>query len=176
LVIEEALADGQRSEELLGGSCSGDRAAGGLDEQEAGPEVAATRAALFEAAASCDWEAIGDLASSGFTWGFGLAVAPDETVALLQHEEALGYEPLRHLAELLNRPSGEISGEDGAIVVWPSAFGIPWTEVPTADRDALRPLYGDWDFVSFEESGGYIGYRVGVDAATGAWRFFVAGD
>ena len=175
-LIEEALASGQGYEQLLGGTCSGDRAPGGVAEQEVGPEVAATRAALFDAAVSCDWEAIEALASSGFTWGFGLEVAPAEMVALLQHEEALGFEPLRYLAGLLDRPSGSVTGEKGPITVWPSAFGVPWTEVPTADREALRPLYGDWDFAFFEESGGYVGYRVGIDAETGDWLFFVAGD
>jgi hypothetical protein len=77
---------------------------------------------------------------------------------------------------VLDRPSGEISGGEEAIVVWPSAFGTPWAEAPTADREALRPLDGDWDFEFFEESGGYIVCRVGVDAATGSWMFFVAGD
>jgi hypothetical protein len=174
--LDEALAAGRRDADLLAGTCSGARVVGGLPDQEAGPEVAATRAALFEAAVSCDWEAIESLASNGFTWGFGAEAAPAETVALLQRDEVFGHEPLRHLAEMLERPSGEVPGEEGPIVVWPSAFGIPWAEVPSADREALRPLYGDWDFASFEEFGGYLGYRVGIDAATGTWLFFVAGD
>jgi hypothetical protein len=47
--------------------------------------------------------------------------------------------------------------------------------VPKADREALRPLYGDEDFAAFQEFGAYLGYRVGI-TEEGEWIFFVAGD
>jgi hypothetical protein len=58
---------------------------------------------------------------------------------------------------------------------WPSAFVTEWSAVPEADREALRPLYGDEDFAFWAEAGGYMGYRVGI-TEDGEWVYFIAGD
>jgi len=47
-------------------------------------------------------------------------------------------------------------------------------------RVALRgwrktPLYGDEDFASWAEAGGYMGYRIGM-TTDGEWVYFIAGD
>jgi hypothetical protein len=59
--------------------------------------------------------------------------------------------------------------------VWPAAHAkdpSAWTEGDLAD---LRLLYSDDDIRSFEELGGYLGYRVGI-REDGTWLYFIAGD
>ena len=132
----------------------------------------ATRVAIARAAIDCDWEALFALARDAFTASFG-GTRPEELWPTL---EANGEAPLRYLVELLSRPyAPQDVGVSGILFTWPSAFQGEWSEVPVADKEALRPVYGDEDFAAFEEFGAYIGYRVGI-AEDGTWQFFVAGD
>ena len=48
-------------------------------------------------------------------------------------------------------------------------------DVPQAERDSLRPLYGDQDFEGFANIGGFAGYRI-VITDSGEWLYFIAGD
>lgn len=83
---------------------------------------------------------------------------------------------LRYLVELLDRPHAVVEDAEGRQFVWPSAFAYDdWAAVPDEDLEALRPLYGDDDFATFQEFGGYIGYRIGITEA-GDWLFFIVGD
>lgn len=157
---------------------SADCSASGLsvDDVPDLPEaVARTRRAIAEAAAECDYDALARLAADdGFTHSFGAGGDPAES---WRREEAGDGEPLRFLVELLDRPHSTVEAADGPTqYVWPSAFAYQsWDAVPDGEREALRPLYDDQDFASFENFGGYIGYRVGIED-DGSWRFFVAGD
>lgn len=154
--------------------CSGMMVPSDLVDQPDLPEaVAATRAAVWDAAVECDWEQLGRLLpESGFTYSFG---GGTDAVSQWQEEELRGEEPILYLAELLNRPFTVSELEGSTYYSWPSAFGPNWSAVPETDREALRPLYGDEDFAVFDEFGGYIGYRVGI-LEDGTWLFFVAGD
>ena len=152
--------------------CSGVRAEGTLAEQPDLPaEVAAMRSAIFAAAVACDWEALRSLLAEDFMFSFG---GPGDAVAYWQELELLDEQPMRYLAGLLNRPSAVQVVSDVDYHVWPSAFVIEWAAVPEADREALRPLYGDDDFAMFSDFGGYFGYRVGI--VDGTWVYFIAGD
>jgi hypothetical protein len=136
------------------------------------PENASLRAAIFEAAVLCDWEGLRALQVEGFSYSFG---AGDDAISYWQELEANGEEPIRFLAELLNRPYGTQPGPGTSeYYSWPSAFVTEWSQVPEADREALRPLYDEDDFAGFAEFGGYFGYRVGI--LDGTWMSFVAGD
>jgi hypothetical protein len=132
----------------------------------------ATRAAIARAAIDCDWEALLGLTGDQFSASFGGSSAAD----LWPTEEANDEEPLRYLVELLSRPyaPSEI-GVPGILFTWPSAFQGEWNQISDADKEALRPLYGDDDFAVFGNFGAYIGYRVGI-AEDGTWQFFIAGD
>jgi hypothetical protein len=147
-------------------------------DQEGLPEaVARTRTDVWTgahmAAEYCDWSHIAGLIGDPFSYSLG---GDDDPIAFWQSLEAAGEDPMRILAELLTRPYGTIDGPDGLYYVWPAAFAYDdWVSVPQADRDALRPMYGDAEFADFEAFGSYIGYRVGI-AADGTWRFFIAGD
>lgn len=147
-----------------------------LVEQPDLPDVvAAIRRDIAEVAADCEFEALADIAQQGgqFTYSFGDEGDPAE---FWRRQEAAGREPLRFLVELLDRPYGVVEDDGTKRYAWPSAFTYDsWQQVPEADRDALRPLYGEEDFADFATAGGYIGYRV-VITDSGDWTTFVAGD
>jgi len=146
-----------------------------LAEQAGLPDaVQATRSAIWAAATACDWDTLRGLLAPGFSYTFG---EDTDAIAYWQGLEASGDDPIYFLVELLSRPFGTMPGPDGGTYyVWPSAFNQSgWQDVPQADVEALRPLYGDVDFAGFAEFGGYYGYRVGI-LDDGSWVFFVAGD
>lgn len=138
--------------------------------------TAEMRDRIAAAAVACDFDRLAELADEGpgtFTATFGGAT---DVSAFWQRQEREGGEPMRALRLLLDMPFGTRAVEGSDHYVWPSAFTYEeWTEVPEPERDALRPLYDEDDFESFERFGSYLGYRVGIDEA-GNWLFFVRGD
>ena len=141
--------------------------------------VAELRSAVYEAARSCDWQALQDLVANpaGFSYSFGESGDP---VAYWQRMELLHYQPMRFIAEILRRPFGAFEGPSGPVVyAWPSAYTYgSWAEVPEAEREVLLPLYDDLDFAAFEEFGGYLGFRVGItaDGDLVIWIYAIEGD
>ncbi|HUU61362.1 MAG TPA: GerMN domain-containing protein, partial [Acidimicrobiia bacterium] len=135
------------------------------------------RHALFDAARSCDWDTLRSLLDHAtFSYSFGESGDP---VAYWQHEEFLHYRPMYYLAAILERPFGMIEDGDSTIYTWPSAQTYEsWAQVPAAEREALRPLYDDLDFRSFDEFGGYLGFRVGIrsDEHGAQWIYAITGD
>ena len=158
---------------ITGNACSGGRVEPVLvDQPGLSAENASMRAAIFDAAVVCDWDALQVLQVEGFQYSFGIN---EDAIAHWQQLEADGEEPIRFLAELLNRPYGTQPGPGTSeYYSWPSAFVTEWSDVSDADREALRPLYDDEDFAAFADFGGYFGYRVGI--IDGTWVYFIAGD
>ncbi len=158
---------------IVGSTCSGGRVEPVLvDQPGLSPENASMRAAIFEAAVMCDWDALRGLQVDGFQYSFGVN---GDAIAHWQQLEADGEEPIRFLAELLNRPYGTQPGPGTSeYYSWPSAFVTEWGDISELDREALRPLYDDEDFAVFSDFGGYFGYRVGI--LDGTWVYFIAGD
>lgn len=150
-----------------------------LAAQEGLPEaVAETRRRIARAAVACDYEALARLAGGGdgasFTYSFG--DSGDAATFWERHEESGTGDPMRHLVGVLARPHAVVEAGGISRYAWPSAFTYDsWSAVPEAEREALRPLYDDDDFDSFEQFGGYIGYRALI-LADGTWTVFVAGD
>jgi spore germination protein GerM len=142
-----------------------------IDQAGLPPETAQMRAAIFTAATLCDWDLLRSLQVEGFGYSFGV---DEDAIAYWQELEASGEEPIRYLAELLNRPFGVQPAGDVDYYSWPAAFVTEWGEVSDANREALRPLYDDDDFAGFADFGAYIGYRVGI--VDGTWVFFLRGD
>lgn len=156
-----------------------------VEQPELPDDVAVVRESIWSAAIRCDWETLSVLAGDEVLASFGQVNA--DVVAHWREEEDRGGEPLRFLAEILQRPFGILPADGDAVYyVWPSVFAAEdWGQVSQAERDTLRPLYGDEDFASFDEFGGYIGYRAGIYDEPGiaeaaedypVWSFFVAGD
>jgi spore germination protein GerM len=173
--VDDALADGEPWDLILDETCSGAYATRSLLDRALERPVLETWGALHAAASQCDWEYLAELAGDGVAHTFG---EPGDPIEYWQYLEAIGYEPMFYLAELLDRPWALVDpGNGDAYVVWPSAFAYDtWEDVPAEDVEALRPLYGDADFDAFASFGGYVGHRIGIDATTGEWRFFIAGD
>jgi hypothetical protein len=67
------------------------------------------------------------------------------------------------------------AGKQDDIYVWPAAFAKQPSQWTAEDLEDLRILYSEEDIRSFEQAGGYLGYRVGI-REDGTWLFFVAGD
>jgi hypothetical protein len=135
------------------------------------------RHALFDAARSCDWDTLRSLLDHA-TFSYSFAESGDP-VAYWQREEFLHYRPMYYLAAILERPFGMIEDGDSTIYTWPSAQAYEsWAQVPAAEREALRPLYNDLDFSSFDEFGGYLGFRVGIrsDERGAQWTYAISGD
>jgi hypothetical protein len=160
--------------------CSAEGLGSELAGQPALPaEVAALRASLYEAARACDWQALQDLLGdrAAFSYSFGESGDP---VVYWQRMELLHYQPMRYMAEILQRPFGAFEGPEGPVVyTWPSAYGYgSWDEVPEAEREVLLPLYDDLDFAAFEQSGAYLGFRVGITADEDQviWIYAIEGD
>lgn len=160
--------------------CSASKLDAEVADQPALPDpVADTREQIVEAAVGCDYEALESLAQQGdgaFTYSFGSSGDPASFWQRQEEDRQERHGPLHFLVEILDRPHGLVEHEGVVRHVWPSAFAYDaWDEVPEADREALKPLYGEEDFQSFDRFGGYIGYRV-VILEDGTWTAFVAGD
>lgn len=163
-----------------GAACSASELDADLVEQPALPEaVVRTRQRIAEAAVACDYGSLGSLAEEGdepFTHSFGDAGDPASFWERQESERDRERRPLHDLVAILDLPHGMTEHHGVVRYVWPSAFAYDtWDEVPEADREALRPLYGDDDLESFDRFGGYIGHRV-VIREDGTWTAFVAGD
>jgi hypothetical protein len=151
-----------------------------LTARELPAAVAATRQALFELAAACDYESLAALAREHATLVFAhhtdtrigeLLESEGELVrswvadgrADLSHQGIGSREPLGTLAELLRKPPVYVERavdlpasqpqREGPVWVWPAE----WVEAPTVFGSA------------------HTDYRIGI-APDGSWRFFVAGD
>ncbi len=140
--------------------------------------VADLRYAVYEAARGCNWDQLRDLVAGAgdFSYSFG---DDGDPVGFWQRMEFLHYEPMLYIAGMLQRPFGVLQSGELPIYAWPSAHTYgSWAEVPEAEKEALRPLYGDLDFGFFEEFGGYLGYRVGItlDGDWAQWMYAITGD
>lgn len=157
------------------GECSASGLAAVPVAQDLPPAVENTRAAIVEAAVACDFERLASLTGELFTYSFG---GSDDPAGFWRDQESRTGEklPLEMLVKVLDLPFISYGNDGTDYYTWPSATPYPsWEEVPEADREALLAIYDEEDLDSFEQFGGYIGYRV-VITDLGDWIVFVAGD
>lgn len=138
--------------------------------------VKRTRQEIFDAAAACDYERLGELAEQGnrdFTFSFG---GGNDAAEFWRRQEQEGADPLHKLVVLLDLSHATRQVEASTQYLWPSAFAYDsWDEVPEREKQELSRLYSAEELEGFERFGAYVGHRVGI-AADGEWLFFVAGD
>jgi hypothetical protein len=133
--------------------------------------VEQTRDAIVAAAHARDYEALEALLDpTTFSYSFGESGDP---IGYWRRLEEEGEVPI--LGDILPVVLSMHHAELDDLYVWPAAHAkdpSTWTEEDLAD---LRLLYTNEDIRGFEQAGGYLGYRVGIQE-DGAWIFFVAGD
>ncbi|MEM9562884.1 MAG: hypothetical protein AAGA93_09720 [Actinomycetota bacterium] len=137
------------------------------------PAVAATLLAVDDAATTCDWDVLGELAADGFVASFG----GGQVIPFWQEQEAAGRSPMWFLRVLVRQPFGIDAEVDPALSVWPSLHLETSCDYTPAQRRVLAALGYDPALAAegCRAIGGYGGYRTGIDA-DGVWRFFVEGD
>jgi PKD repeat protein len=160
------------------GLCSASNQEWVLDEQPGLPAaVAARRAAIFAAAAACDYAELEALAGDGdgFTGPLANGVHPG-TAEAYRDREGWGYADLWWLLTTLNLPYAEKTytygdGTSWTGYVWPAAEGVDWDHIPPAQAAVLRELYAyqrdgylgeEWD------QGRFFGFHVAI-TPEGAW-------
>ena len=157
-----------------GGACSMSGVTRTLPDQDLPPAVADVRKRVFDAAASCDYDMLEEIAleqGEGFTFGYGAGT--DASEYWRQAEES-GDEPkpMRALATILTLP---FTRNESGSYAWPTAYDeSPREEDWQALVDA--GLYDAGTLEQMKTQGtGYLGYRTAI-TADGDWQFFVAGD
>jgi len=148
-----------------------------LAQPELPPAIAARRAAIFDAAVTCDIKALAALTDpQGFKASFGGGLALDLWTAAESRGEPLLLDLIRHL----NLAFTTKSFSDGTHYFWPSAFeeleASDGTGLSPADYNSLLELYPVEELnAMFDSLGGYTGYRVSIDLQ-GTWLSYVQGD
>jgi len=140
--------------------------------------VAAKRQQIFDAAISCDIDALAALTDPD---GFNASFGGGDAATLWADAEARGDGVLLDLVHHLNLSHTKLF-TDGAIeqYTWPSAFieleSADGTGLPAEDFAELLTLYSQDEVDGmFDLFGGYVGYRMSIEA-NGDWTSFVAGD
>ena len=161
-------------------TCSASNLPAGVRSDDALPApVAAMRADLARAAATCDYARLATLADRGgrsvrFSWG-------DETdpIAFWRAAEADGEKPapLRALRLLLDLPATATDAGNGTTqYVWPPAFASEHPADAQLQQIVDTGLYDLATLRRWVDGGSnYLGYRV-IGTATGDLTAFVSGD
>jgi hypothetical protein len=135
------------------------------------PAVTQRRDAIVSAAHARDYEALeGLLDPETFSYSFGESGDP---IGYWQELESEAHVPI--FGDIIPLVLSTRPAKMDDVYVWPAAAAkdpATWTE---EDRADLRLFNADEDISSFEQAGGYLGYRAGI-RKDGTWLFFVAGD
>ncbi len=133
--------------------------------------VAATRAAVIEAAVACDFQLLAAIAEQNpfFTLSFG---ADEDPAEFWRSEEAAGFPVTRLMVQLLNTPPVLDADFPEPTYFWPSAFRATPTEEDWTTLEGILPAD---EIQLYRDFGTYLGFRLGINES-GVWEFAVAGD
>jgi hypothetical protein len=133
--------------------------------------VAETREDIYRAAVKHDYKALRSLLDpETFTYSFGGGGDP---IGYWREQEEADV-PI--LGDILPVVLHTRFGETQNIFMWPSAAGKEPSEWTEADLESMRKAGStDEEIRSYEQYGGYTGWRAGI-RADGTWLFFIAGD
>jgi hypothetical protein len=133
--------------------------------------VTEKREKIYRAAVTQDYEALGSLLDPD-TFSYSFGESGDPIGYWREQEEA----EVPILGDILPGVLHTRFGKRDDVFMWPSAAAKEPSEWTEADLEAMRKAGStDEDIRSFEQYGGYTGWRVGI-RADGTWLFFVAGD
>jgi hypothetical protein len=133
--------------------------------------VAQKRAGIYKAAVSHDYETLEALLDPA-TFSYSFGESGDPIGYWRKQEEA----EIPLVGDILPGALHSRFGKTEDIFVWPSAAGKEATEWTEEDLEGMRKAGStDEDIRSFEQYGGYTGWRAGI-RADGTWLFFIAGD
>jgi hypothetical protein len=160
-------------------TCSASELSAGVDAEDGLPApVAAMRADLAHAAATCDWDALAALADRDgaavrYTFGEGNDPIPFWKAA----EANDAVPPLRALRVLLDLPYAASPMDNGPTqYVWPAAFAEEHPTEAHLQEIVDSGLYDRATLQGWIDSGmNYLGYRI-IITGTGDWTAFVEGD
>jgi hypothetical protein len=134
--------------------------------------VQRTRAALIDAAAASDYDALaGLIPESGFTYTYGGPFPGGPTAYWKQIAQESDPSPFAVLKLLLGMPYTKV----GDNYVWPFAYDRDPASLTDAELDMVSRVASPQEIQLWQESGHYLGWRVGI-RSDGTWIFFVAGD
>jgi hypothetical protein len=133
--------------------------------------VAEKREAIYKAAVQQDYETLATLLDpETFNYSFGDSGDP---IGYWRRQEKAEI-PL--LGDILPGVLHTRFGRNEDIYVWPSAAAKEASEWTEADVQSMRDAgYTDDDIASFEQFGGYTGWRAGI-RSDGPWLYFISGD
>jgi hypothetical protein len=133
--------------------------------------VAEKRQAIYGAAVKQDYDALGSLLDpETFNYSFGESGDP---ISYWRRQEKAEI-PL--LGDMLPSVLHTRFGRNEDIYVWPSAAAKEASEWTESDVQSMRDAdYTDDDIASFEQFGGYTGWRAGI-RSDGTWLYFISGD
>jgi hypothetical protein len=133
--------------------------------------VAETRQAIYKAAVTHDYKALRSLLDPA-TFSYSFGESGDPIGYWRKQEEA----EVPILGDILTGVLHTRFGKTEDIFMWPSAAAKEPSEWTEADLEGMRKAGStDEEIRSFEQYGGYTGWRAGI-RADGTWMFFVSGD
>jgi hypothetical protein len=133
--------------------------------------VTEKREKIYRAAVTQDYEALGSLLDPD-TFSYSFGESGDPIGYWREQEEA--EVPL--IGDILPSVLHTRFGKTDDIYMWPSAAAKEPAEWTQADVESMRKAGSTNEEIrSFEQYGGYTGWRVGI-RADGTWLFFIAGD
>jgi hypothetical protein len=163
--------------------CSASPLAAAHDDDMAGelPEaVAETRMAVIDAAITCDYRRLQQLAlggREGFSYSFGVEESPADFWRARERDarqqRAASSEYLRFLVQTLELPYCEEESPGGELFfIWPRVHCGARTP---ADWEHIRGLYPDELIDEMRTNDIFYGFRIGI-VEDGDWVYFIAGD
>lgn len=133
--------------------------------------VAQTRQAIYLAAVGHDYKALRSLLDPA-TFSYSFGESGDPIGYWREQEEA----EIPLLGDVLTVVLHSRFGKTEDIFMWPSAAAKEPSEWTEADLEGMRKAGSTEEEIrSFEQYGGYTGWRAGI-RADGTWLFFIAGD
>ncbi len=140
------------------------------------PAVEAKRQAIYAAALTRDYTTLAHLADPELNYSFGGEFDGGFAAYMKFADEEEEKSAFEIILTLLRLPYAVTANSiKGDIYTWPSVFTVEPSKWTNEDIAMMKSFLTDEQIESYREYGGYIYYRIGIDAS-GKWIFYLAGD